>query len=261
MKRLIFLSLAVFLCLPEAVYATSIGGPETQGKNKLGLGFDTAYVFNRDLSFKKSDNLPSTWQITDAEANKGYEETFKISYGLLEWLDVYARLGVTIYGAKANVYLSGVNALSDKIGVQPAFAWGFGVKGSYPVANNWLVGCDLQYFRSNHDAKETEYLTSGGGSVSTTYKSTLVQEWQVAPFIAYKIGSFVPYLGARYSDARINLKSPADAGWTDNNKYAAKYNAGVFLGTDYKIGNHWKLNLEGRFVDETAFSAGATYRF
>jgi len=33
------------------------------------------------------------------------------------------------------------------------------------------------------------------------------------------------------------------------------------LNLDKKIGEHWKLNLEGRFVDEMAMSVGATYRF
>jgi len=33
------------------------------------------------------------------------------------------------------------------------------------------------------------------------------------------------------------------------------------VGTDFKITDTWKLNLEGRFVDETAMSLGATYKF
>jgi len=36
---------------------------------------------------------------------------------------------------------------------------------------------------------------------------------------------------------------------------------GVFLGTDYKLNDSWSLNLEGRFVDETAMSFAAKYKF
>ncbi len=45
-------------------------------------------------------------------------------------------------------------------------------------------------------------------------------------------------------------------------KGEADSNFGVFLGTDvYVIPNRLSVNVEGRFLDETAFSLGATYRF
>jgi len=87
-----------------------------------------------------------------------------------------------------------------------------------------------------------------------------VQEWHIAPYIAKKLGNFVPYLGVRYSDLRQNYKVVLEDE-SSKIKFKADDNFGVFVGTDFKITDTWKLNLEGRFVDETAMSLGATYKF
>ncbi len=260
MKKLILLGLVAFICLPIAAYAASIGGAETQGKGKIGVGFDSAFIFGRDLK-SKSGTLANGAEVKDIEVTKGYEEMVKVSYGLLDWLDVYAKLGAAKYDSEDNVYVSGVKGYSDKSKAEMGFAWGLGLKAAYPLKNNWLVGCDLQYLMSSHDNKINETNLTTGAVVSTTYKSNVIQEWHIAPYLGYKFGNLVPYLGVRYSDLRAKTKKPSDAGWADNLKSAADNNVGVFVGTDYKIGEHWKLNLEGRFVDEMAMSVGATYRF
>ena len=45
-------------------------------------------------------------------------------------------------------------------------------------------------------------------------------------------------------------------------KSEADKNFGIFLGTDiYVIPNKFSVNIEGRFIDETAFTIGANYKF
>lgn len=259
--RKMILALALALCIPPASYAASIGGAETQGKNKIAVGFDSAFIFDRDLKFKSASGLGATQEVKDINIDKGNQQLFKASYGILDWLDIYTKLGVSQYDVDADVHIGGAKSRTDKIKAKTDFAYGFGLKGAYPIKNNWILGIDAQYLRSKHEAKVTETTIATGAEVSTTFDSTVVQEWHVAPYIGYKLGNFIPYLGVRYSDMRLNMKKPAAAGWTDNHKYEADGNVGVFVGTDYKIGEHWKLNLEGRFVDETAMSFGASYRF
>lgn len=41
----------------------------------------------------------------------------------------------------------------------------------------------------------------------------------------------------------------------------ADNNVGVFIGSDYNITKNLSVNVEGRFIDETAMSIGATYKF
>lgn len=54
---MIFLCLALLLCLPLASYAASIGGVETQGQGKFAIGLDQEFVFDRDgKTFTKNRN-------------------------------------------------------------------------------------------------------------------------------------------------------------------------------------------------------------
>ena len=263
MKRIILLSLATLLCLPLAVYAASIGGAETQGQSKFGIGLDTAFVFDRDLKFKSATGLAATQEIKNIEIDDGYQIMLKTSYGLLDNLDIYLKLGMADYEAKAEGYLSGLKWATDKVNSDTKFAYGFGLKGKYELDEGWLIGCDLQYLRSKHKAKVAESYEAWVGlpDDSTTYKSLVVQEWHIASYIAKRINNLTPYFGVRYSDMRMKIKKPSDSGWTDDHKYEADDNVGVFLGTDYKIAENWILNFETRFIDETAISFGGTYRF
>ena len=253
MKRLILLGIVLFLCLPVAVYAASIGGAETQGKGKLAIGLEQELSFERDLEFDKAnwDLAAEGVSIEKMEIDKLYRTMVKASYGLIDNWDIYLKLGVADVKGKADALEEG-EAYTGIYDGKNAFAYGFGTKGTYKLGD-WLIGADLQYLRHQHD------WTPKGDFVGEGDKIT-IQEWQVAPYVGYKIGNFIPYLGVKYSDLRAKAEwgGPDAGNWE---KAKADDNFGVFLGTDYKIGKNFSLNIEGRFVDETAMSFGATYKF
>lgn len=255
MKKLILsLGVAVFLCLPMVVYAASIGGAETQGQGKFAIGLDQEFVFDRDLEFDKANwdlAAEGVSSIEKIEIDKLYRTMVKTSYGLTDNLDIYLKLGVADFKAKSD-YTKSNRARTGIYDGKNAFAYGFGTKGTSKLGD-WLIGADLQYLRHQHDwTPKGDF--EGEGNEAT------IQEWQVAPYVGYKIGNFVPYLGVKYSDLRAKaVWGGADAG--DWEKGKADDNVGVFVGTDYKIGKNFSLNIEGRFVDETAMSFGATYKF
>lgn len=279
MKKLILLSLALFLCLPLASYAASIGGAETQGQGKFSIGLDQEFVFDRD--FKKQSETytwgtfteEGTWQ---GEVDKMYRTMVKANYGVLDNLDVYVKLGT----ANPDYKYKGSGTWTDSAGVPPfdkgtftdscklkgdsAFAYGFGMKGTYPLENDWLLGCEAQYLRHKNDFKGTwsETVYDDNGDVIDEYTDDwkgkiTFYEWHIAPYVAKRINNFVPYFGIRYSDARTKEKD--DDGEVYKEK--ADDNFGVFLGTDYKINDVWSLNFETRFIDETAMSFACTYKF
>lgn len=268
MKRLILLSLITLLCLPVVVYAASIGGAETQGQGKIGIGLDQELVFNRDMKLKSIDPAfdPDETLEIEPEIDKMSRTMVKTSYGVLDNLDIYVKLGTADFESKADWRVTepgGWEIGSLKVKGDNAFAYGFGAKGTYNLKNDWIIGCDIQYLRYKNDYKGIDTWTDDvGDSGEESFKGDVTsQEWQIAPYIAKKIGNFVPYFGVKYS----NLRTKNDVIWEDGEteiwKIEADDNVGVFLGTDYKIAENWKLNLEGRFIDETAMSLGATYKF
>ncbi len=272
MKRLIFLSLAALLCLPALVYAASIGGAETQGQGKFGIGLDQEFVFNRDAKLKNISpalDLDSDKTLeTKPEIDNMYHTMVKTSYGLSEDLDIYVKLGTadfkasmpwTITDTAAGEWITGNMKTKGK----SAFAYGFGAKGKYELDNDWIFGLDVQYLRHKNDyAGINSWEDSDGDSGVESFKGDVTfQEWHVAPYIAKKLGNFVPYLGVKYSDLRTKFKVTWEDEEVQTWKIEADDNIGVFLGTDYKVNDIWSLNLEGRFIDETAMSFGTTYRF
>ena len=259
MKKIILLGLVLFLSLPVVAEATSIGGAETQGQERLAVGMDVAFLLDKDLKFKSATGLLATQEIKNVETDKGYQVMLKTSYGLLDNLDAYIKLGLADFEAEDDNYMLGIKWADDIIDSSTDFAYGFGLKGKYELEEDWWVGCDLQYLRSKHEAKVTQDYVFG--STSTKYKSFVVQEWHIAPYIAKRINNFAPYFGVRYSDMRLKMKNPDAALWLDDYKLEADDNVGVFLGTDYEIDDNLVLNLEVRFIDEMALSFGADYKF
>lgn len=271
MKRIILLSLVIFLCLPLAVYAASIGGAETQGQGKFSIGLDQEFVFDRDMKFKSIDPAlgPGETLEMKTEIDKMYRTMVKTNYGVLDNLDVYIKLGIADFESKTN-YTWRDTTTGDwekgnmKLKGDNAFAYGFGAKGTYNLEDDLIIGCDIQYLRHKNDYKGTgSWEDSAGLSDEESFKGKITfQEWHVAPYIAKKLESFVPYFGVKYSDLRQEGKIEQEDGDEDEKvKYEADDNFGVFLGTDYKLGENWALNLEARFIDETAISFGGTYRF
>ena len=230
-KKLLVLSLAIFLCLPVVIYAASIGGAETQGKEKVGVGIDQEFVFGRDLKYQSGlEGLGNEIEIKNISRTMA-----KISYGLLDNLDIYTKLGTADVKIKGPAF----TAKTDN-----AFVWAIGAKGTYELTKDWFLGANVEYLRHRHSANFNFNGNDWDGKL-------LFQEWQVAPYIAKKIGNFTPYLGGSYSDLRVK----------GDVKLKADDNFGMFVGSSYKINDRLFLNMEGRFINERAISFGATYKF
>jgi len=217
----LIIGLVYLVCFP--VSAASIGSPETQGKGEFALGVESEVVFDRD--FEKIDNLYP-------EIDKMYRGYSKLSYGIFDNWDIYVKLGIVDPLIKVN---------SFEFDGRNSFLYGGGTKITYDLCNDWLIGTDLQYL-----THKNKYCVG----------KMRFEEWHVAPYIARKINNFTPYLGVKYSDMRVKIKNPAG-----KTNLKAKDNFGVFAGADYKINEDMLLNLEGRFIDETAMSIAFTYKF
>ncbi|MBU1366716.1 MAG: outer membrane beta-barrel protein [Candidatus Omnitrophica bacterium] len=271
MRKLIVLSLVTFLCLSSVAYAASIGGAETQGQGKVGIGLDQEFVFDRDMKVKSTGFEADGGETFELKTgiDKMYRTMVKTSYGLFDGLDVYIKLGTADFESKSK-YTWRDTATGDwdignwKMKGDNAFAYGFGMKGKYEFENDWFIGCDVQYLTHKNDFKGTDSWedSDGDSDVESIKGEVTFQEWQIAPYVAKRIGNFIPYFGIKYSDLRQKhtIKWEGDPEG-EKVKTKADDNVGVFVGTDYKINDAWSLNLEGRFIDETAISLACGFKF
>ena len=200
----------------------------------------------------------------------------KVGYQISDNLNVYAKLGVTngIGGfdmKSSGTWAGGTFTEKETYKEKSAFAGGLGLKLTLPLKNNWIIGVDAQYLAHQNDysGKWAVRFSDPGNLLlpservinqsRSNWGSTTISEWHVAPFVAKNFGKFVPYVGVKYSNLRMNwMQTPHDELPDSLN---AKDNVGAFVGADFKFNPAFSLNLEGRFIDETAASLAATFTF
>ncbi len=262
-KYLIFISMVMLLMTAVFAGAASVGSPGTQGQGKIAATAEWSYVFGRDLDFKKATRPPGhdNDRPVNFRIDRGYNVAGKISYGVFNAMDIYVKLGVANYDLKGDVFVGDTKRVEEDLSAGDSFLYGGGVKLAYELKDGWIIGCDAQYLTSGHELDFRAVNVASGAVTTAKYAECRIQEWHAAPYIAKKIADFTPYLGARYSDLRLSQKNPDDPRRWDNLIFSADRNIGVLTGVDWNFGKNFKLNVEGRFVDETAMSVGAVYRF
>lgn len=242
--------------------AAAVGSPETQGQGKIAAAAEWSYIFRRGMDFQSAarppgheNDKPENFRIDGGNNILG-----KITCGVFDFLDVYLKLGAADYKIKGDVYTGDTRAVTEDLSARSAFLYGGGIKLAHEIKDGWIIGIDAQYLTSDHKLDFTA--TSKSGAITrATYGTCRIQEWHAAPYIAKKIASLTPYAGGRYSDLRLKQEGPDDPKRWDKLRFKADCNMGVFVGTDWSPAEHFKFNIEGRFIDETAVSVSAAYRF
>ena len=79
------------------------------------------------------------------------------------------------------------------------------------------------------------------------------QEWQVALGLCGLTERFIGYGGIKYSDVKTFLKAKA-GGVDTSNTFNSAQNIGAFIGCEYTLTENTTIGLEGRFIDEEAYT-------
>ncbi|MDL1968207.1 MAG: hypothetical protein LWW97_06575 [Deltaproteobacteria bacterium] len=164
------------------------------------------------------------------------------------------------------------------------FAWGVGAKVKiFETPGGLRFMGDAQYLSykvdgdfetggKDFDQEILEELRLDSGDPNATFSGASeveIKEWQVALYVNQTFGNFSPYAGVKYSECDVDVEFKG-SGQAFGNPFSLKIegdaeadnNFGIFLGTDiYIIPNQLSLNLEVRFIDETAGTFGLSYRF
>ena len=257
MKKLIYIIAILALMsgcfIVGFLYAAPVDVPiEIQGlegnifnDKELGLGLSIAaeadFLGERKLGIEGSEEIAKV---------KGQFYTTKIILTVINKFDIYG-----IFGKAENLEYkdSGI-----KLKPKDKLTWGAGVSVSIYEWKN----CGIKFFAdgkyravNNIDYASNYQSPSYGGYFTPPPEPKFLvnwQEWQVAFGAAKKFKYFMPYLGIKYSDFRessINSVNYSDA------------IVGIFIGCTVTPIKALSIDLQGRFIDETAFTVKATYKF
>jgi hypothetical protein len=171
-----------------------------------------------------------------AEANQKY----KISGSRVEW-DTKTDLAWGV-GGTAVIYEKDVKYADNK-GILR-----IGVDGKYRSSD---LGVDKV------KVNDTIYCST---DPELTEKKFNCDEWQAAIGVSYQFNTVSPYAGVKYSDASGKAKATV-SGKSYEYSFDPKSQFGIFAGLDVLAFDSLSINAEGRFIDETAFSASAILRF
>jgi hypothetical protein len=250
--------------------ASDINAPKGKGvfslrqdKNiTIKMGLDCEFLFDRDIDANAATNAKITsgeWYMT------------KISYLMFDRFQPYVTLGMAHMKAKWTELGSEVKLESDT-----NFAWGLGAKAFiYEFESPKIrILTDGFYRVADLDAEEGY---SGGSKVTfdTSASRFLIREWQIALLATTEIdvsgsgreevlgiSTIIPYAGIKYSDINGRLRLTQSAATYHNPGTIESDDIfGIFVGCDFVGPNSILVNLEGRFLDETALTAGVDVLF
>lgn len=149
--------------------------------------------------------------------------------------------------------------------------WGVGIKavmweGNIATYGRSFVAIDAQYEHMSHNnferiAEEGRFITSNG--VGSNFK-----EVQFSLALGHQIYNFVPYLAIKWSRCRVQpttsrIVGSSNTPGSSTTIYSLKSrrNVGWAFGLSYIDVNRMSVTAEGRFVDETALTVCAEFKF
>ncbi|RLC26527.1 MAG: hypothetical protein DRH21_01900 [Deltaproteobacteria bacterium] len=289
--------LMVALSLPSIGWAATVGNiAETQGAlGKFSLGLEYDGVFDRDMDWKSGSEIETIAGVIITDEPVPYpgesiddieidsDRVFlKGALGLHPNVDIFVKLGMASANWEAKCKEPGYPDEKLEFDDDRDFAWGIGAKvkifetlgGLRFVGDaqylSYKVDGDFKIDGKDLDQNRLEFLRSFDSNATFSADSEVeIKEWQVALYVNQTFGNFSPYAGVKYSEYDVDFEFKG-SGQALGIPYSMKVegdaeaddNFGIFLGTDiYIIPNLLSINIEARFIDETAGTFGLTYRF
>ena len=262
--------IAIIICLGfvlsvTAAYAAPVGNIATPSVLKKGIIYQDeqaqfAVVAGGEVDLTWDQNLKR--QDTDTEY---YFYGGKIGVLIMNRFMPYAILG----GAEAKKQQFKIDSRKIKFETDYDFVWGVGGTAMLyetkleGMGNGQLrIGVDGRY-RQSHlkvDKVVRDGVSYNASDAAVTQSKYELEQWQVALAVSYQIEQIIPYVGVKYSDATGEAITTI-SGTKYKNDFENDDNVGIFVGGDILINDSFTANIEGRFIDETALSLGATLRF
>jgi hypothetical protein len=227
MRYLIVALMAVF-CFGGNIEAAPAYGTDMPRKGRIRMGYQANIVLDHRLRGPYGK----------VSSDQHYVD---VSYGVLDWF---------VFDGKV-----GIGNTDRKGGTLQEMDYGYSFAGGY--------GFRIRFY---DDEPSGIKLVGGFHHISVhprdieigadRYESFL-DDWQLDLLCSKRFGKFTPYAGGKASVFehvyRVNKG--------DRMRVSPKYNGGVIAGFDMKVKDDVTVNVEGRFIDESAVSAGIYYSF
>jgi opacity protein-like surface antigen len=254
MKRLWIAGIVVvLLSVCSVADAAPVGNP---AKPSLEKG-DAPFKVGTELDFVTERELDVSDEDVTIEKLNWYMG--KISYTMADKVDLYCLLG-----AAAGEFSEKYTGVDLEYDTETEFAWGVGATVLlYEFENGLRLGLDGKYRQVEPDIDKVTLngVSYSPGDVGISDFSAEYSEWQVAVGISKELGQFVPYGGIKYTDVEASTEATISGTTYKTDDVNSDEIFGIFIGCDFLPTEDISIGVEGRFIDETAVTVAAAYRF
>lgn len=216
------------------------------GKLLMTAGAEYDNVFKRELE----ENVDVEFQSASGELALQYDNRVK----------AYVTLGQAMSIEETET--DGADTINYDI--EDTMIWGVGLAANLYEVEGFKVFTDLGY----RTMEESDYksITYNGTVYNLSQLGVLAkaswEEWHLALGVSKKIDIVTAYGGVRFSQVEattdVSIPSISYNAKADAN---GKNDVGVFLGAKISPLDNFSIDIQGRFIDETAMTIGATLKF
>lgn len=268
----------VLAFLISPVFAISHVGPPTAGLSKGQWSGGLNYSYStQDLDKTKVDWSwyldgvldeigTSKVKIEDAKTNLYY---FNLGYGVTDWWQVYAQLGVADVKADIDPGDDSGYFEDGKVGLNfdNDFAWGWGTKVTFAKQDkiDWGAAFQMNWLDTEWNVKDSDETESWKQTIDVETYDLLLAVGPTVDMGGWQLygGPFYYYLSGDI-DATHKTTASEDGFWSGkaSGDLEADSNFGGYIGSQFELAANWNATVEFSFTgDGWGLGTGLTFKF
>lgn len=266
MQKIFLFLLTFFLTATSVCFAAPAKNPGEPTLLKKGFFIPENYPVSARVSYEGS--FISNARLKQTQEGTGRVDNFEVFtnlglvvFSIADRFDLYGGFGASTFESNWRFTnsvggISRVSTLSNN-----RYSWTYGVNTTIYQWERAFLGGGIRYSGAHAGLS---WITINGANVPSNNAEFRWLQWQAEMAIGCKIGLFAPYLGAKYSNARVRLASldVAIAGDGEGKIHMEnRDHVGVYLGVTLSKDAYFMMTVEGRIIDEEAVSVSGDIRF
>lgn len=209
--------------------AAPSNGTNFPKRNNIESGYEYNAMFKRPLGHSFGDL-------------ETYDNFYTLTWGVYDWLAVDGKIG---FGG-----VTERNGKLPELKYNTGFAGGYGFRIRAYRNEKWGMRAILG---AQHISVHPQ-----DRSVNSDKYESFLDDWQVSATVAKDFDPLTVYAGMKGSDCEIVYKLNKH----DKKRVSSKYHIGLIVGAEaYFFNKQARVNVEGRFFDETALSTSVSWVF
>lgn len=246
-------------------FASPVNNPAAPKMIEEGLYFQCPTWYNFRIgyegNFVRDGRMEMQNESKDIDGYQQDTNSGTFTLGLQNRFDFYGTVGA--YRTKAAWRIKEFDDSFSRIQLETHYnlSWSAGVKGIFFEWGNTTLSAGSRY---SNISSNLLWLTKNGVPQSADHGKLKYKEWQIDLAISHKIDFLIPYVGVQYNNTHIMIfNEDVIIAPNENNKIQlkGKEHIGLNLGCAITAKKYFYLNLEGRLINEYAFTVSGEFKF